>query len=174
MSDRVEELKKRAYDLGYKYEGEWGNCSQASYRALMETYDQIDKEAFRGLAGFHGGGGCETDASCGAYVGSTYFISQRYGRDLDDLGTDPDDPKASRKHRKMNEVIKKLHDRFVEEYGSVICENIHRKLYGRAYYLRDKDEIKKFNEAGAHDWGCTSVVGKAAAWTVEILEAEKA
>jgi len=173
MSDRVEQLKQKAYDLGYEYEGKWGNCSQASIRALMETYDEVNKDVFRALGGFHGGGACETDGSCGAYVGATYFISMRYGRELDSLGRDPEDPRASKVTRRMNDLIRQMHEKFIQEYGSVICSSIHRKLYGRPYYLRDRDEIKKFNEKGAHDWGCTSVVGNAARWAVEVLESAR-
>lgn len=173
MDDRIEELKLRAYNLGYEYEGKWGNCSQATIRAIMETYGEVDREVFKGMAGFHGGGACEIDGSCGAYASSIYFISLRYGRELDSLGEDPDDPSASKVSQRMDEVIKKIHDRFIEEYGSVICCSIHRKVYGRPYYLVDSDDMRKFEEKGGHDWGCTSVVGKAAQWTVEVLESEE-
>jgi len=173
MTSKSEEMQKKAYDLGYKYEGTWGDCSQAAIRSLMEVYDEVDKNVFKGMAGFHGGGGCECDASCGAYCAGMYFISMRYGRELDALGKDPDDPKALEVLGRLNGLIKKLHEKFIEEYGSIICSQIHRKLYGRTFYFNDPDDVPKFEEMGGHDWGCTSVVGNAAKWTVEILEAEK-
>ena len=58
------------------------------------------------------------------------------------------------------------HQKFIEKYGSVICSSIHRKLYGRAFYIADRSELEKFEEAGGHDWGCTGVCGNAARWTV--------
>lgn len=173
MAKTSEELQKKAYELGYKHEGQWGNCSQAAIRSLMEVYGGVDKQVFRSVAGFHGGGGCECDGSCGAYCASMYFLSSRYGRELDALGKDPDDPKSLKVLDRLNELVKKVHDKFIAEYGSIICGQIHRKLYGRSYYLRDPDEAQKFHERGAHDWGCTGVVGNAAKWTVEALEAEK-
>jgi hypothetical protein len=40
---------------------------------------------------------------------------------------------------------------------------------GRPFYLRDTEERKKFDEAGGHTDKCTSVVGRAAAWSAEII-----
>ena len=82
----------------------------------------------------------------------------------------PDEPRASSKNYDNFALSKKLHDRYIEEYGTVICHSIHRKLYGRPFSIADPDEKRKFEEAGAHDWGCTSVCGNAAKWTVEIYE----
>lgn len=173
MAGASEERQKRAYELGYKYEGAWGNCSQATMRALMEVYGEVDKGVFKGMSGFHGGGGAECDGSCGAYCATMYFLSHHYGRELDSLGQDPADPKARRVLIRLNGLVKKVHDKFIAEYGSIICTQIHRKLYGRSFYLSDPEDSRKFNEKGAHDWGCTGVVGNAAKWTVEVLEAEK-
>ena len=92
--DKVEDLMKKAYDLGYSYEAKWGDCSQATIRALMEVYENTNKEVFKAMAGFHGGGGCEGDGSCGAYAASIYYLSMLFGRELEQLGKDPDDPEA--------------------------------------------------------------------------------
>lgn len=35
-----------------------------------------------------------------------------------------------------------LHDKYIEKYGTVICAEIHKKIFGRSFYLRD-DEQKK-------------------------------
>ena len=64
---------------------------------------------------------------------------------------------------------KKLYDKFVEEYGSPICKDIHVKLFGRAYYLLDSKEYKEFEDAGAHVDKCPKVAGNVARWTAEIL-----
>jgi hypothetical protein len=173
MARASEEKSKKAYDLGYKYEGVWGDCSQATMRALMEVYDEVDKNAFKGMAGFHGGGGCECDGSCGAYCASIGFLSMHYGRELDSLGKDPADPKSLVVLNRLNGLIKKVHDKFIADYGSIICSQIHRKLYGRSFYFNDPDDIPKFEKLGGHDWGCTGVVGSAAKWTVEVIGAEE-
>ena len=167
-----ENMAKNAYDLGYKYEGKYGACSQATMRALQEVYGEINSDVFQGMAGFAAGCGIEGDGICGAYAASTYFISSRYGRRLEDLDKDPDDPSAEKKLHETFNLVRKIHDKFIEKYGSVICSQIHRKLYGRPFYIVDQDEFEKFEKKGAHDWGCTSVCGEAAKWTVELLEGE--
>ena len=67
-------------------------------------------------------------------------------------------------------LVKKLHDKFIKAYGTVLCHGIQRKLYGRSYYLADSEDLKKFYEAGGHSWGCTSVCGNGTRWTYEIIE----
>ena len=58
-----------------------------------------------------------------------------------------------------------LHDKFMQEYGTVICKEIHCKIFGRSYYLWDSEEKQAFEEAGAHKDKCTTVVANAAAWS---------
>ena len=160
---------QKAYDLAYKYEAQYGACSQATIRALEESLNESDPFDFKVMSGFAAGVGCEGDGICGGYAAGTFFLSKKYGRLRDDLDKDPKDPSAEKILFKTFGLVKKLHDKFIEKYGSIICHSIHRKLYGRPYYIRDKDELAKFLNAGAHDWGCPSVCGESAKWTLEII-----
>jgi len=173
MSEKRMDKAKRAYDIAFKYESEYGSCSQCTIRALQEVYKEENDDYFQALGGYAGGGGLEADGICGAYAAGIFYIGTKHGRRFEDIGKDPDDLKASKKSRKQKILVKKLHDKFIESYGTVICSGIQRKLYGRPYYLADRDELKKFYEAGGHSWGCTSVCGNSAKWTVEIMEEEK-
>ncbi len=166
----TEEKAKKAYELGYKYEKELKGCSQSTLLALMEVYDEKNSLVYQSMAGFSAGGAIMGDGMCGAYAGGLLFFGLHTGRKLEDIGADPNEPRASSKNYDNFALAKKLHDRYIEEYGSVICHSIHRKLYGRPFSITDPDEKRKFEEAGAHDWGCTSVCGNAAKWTVEIYE----
>ncbi len=173
MQQSSSDKSQRAYDLGYEYEKAWGDCSQATIRALMEVFGEKDPALFKGMAGFHGGGGCECDGSCGAYCASIFYLGMRKGRQLTDLGRDPQDPKALKGLGRLNQLIKAVHERFIAEYGSVVCSQICRNLYGRSFYFNDPDDGPKFEAKGGHDWGCTGVVGNGARWTVEVLEADE-
>ena len=161
---------QEAYDLAFRYEREIGACAQPVIKALQEVYGEKDDGAFRGLTGFSAGGANETDGICGAYAAGIFYISQRFSRSMDDLNADDTDPKAIKNLLNNLDIVKRLHDRFLEEYGSLLCQDILRKNYGRPYYIRDADEFSKFDAAGAHEWGETKVCGNAAKWTVEILE----
>ncbi len=164
---------QKAYDLAYKYENEWGVCSQATIKALLDVYNIDNNDFFKVLSGLGGGGADQGDGMCGAYLAGAFFLGLEFGRNTYDIGVDPDDLRGSKKNRILKPLVKKLHDKFIEKYGTITCNLIHRKLYGRPFYLLDKDEKEKFELAGGHDWGCTSVCGNAARWTVEILEEAK-
>ncbi len=161
---------QKAYDLAYKYEKEWSVCSQATIKSLLDVYNIDNNDYFKVLSGFGGGGADQGDGMCGAYLAGVFFLGLHFGRNISDIGVDPDDPRGSKKNRILKPLVIKLHDKFIEKYGTVTCSMIHRKLYGRPFHLLDKDEKQKFELAGGHDWGCTSVCGSAAKWTVEILE----
>ncbi len=166
----MSEKSDKAYELGFQIEKTEKGCSQSTFKALMETFGVVNPDAYRAMAGFSAGGGCLGDGSCGAYVGGTYFIGTQTGRRLEDIGADPDDPRASSKNKENFALVQELHNKFIEKYGSIICHQIHRNLYGRPYSITDPDEKVKFEQSGAHDWGCTGVCGDAARWTAEILE----
>ena len=53
------------------------------------------------------------------------------------------------------------------------CRDIQCKVFGRIYYLADKDEFMKLEEAGWHEDKCTGVVGWASKALVELLAEEK-
>jgi hypothetical protein len=73
---------------------------------------------------------------------------------------------------RVGNLVRRLHQRFLAEYGTVTCHGIHRKIFGRPFYLKDPEEAAKFDAAGAHTDKCPAVVGHAAQWTLEILDAE--
>jgi hypothetical protein len=64
---------------------------------------------------------------------------------------------------------KRLYDKFIKEYGSPLCCDVQKKLFGRSYILLDKQEYEAFEKTGAHVDKCPSVAGNAAKWTAEII-----
>jgi len=73
---------------------------------------------------------------------------------------------------KAYDMAMKLRDRFIETYGSVVCKDIHNKIFGRSYILQTKEIRDEFEEAGGHLDKCTAVIGMSAMWVAEILMAE--
>ena len=158
---------EKAYELGKKYEKEYKGCGQCVIAALQDAFDIRNDDIFKSATGLAGGGCRVTDGSCGAYVGGIMILSFLMGRERDKF----DDPESIR--HKSADLARKLHDRYIQEYGSVICCNIQTKLMGRPFYLADPEEFEKFEQAGAHELHCPEVVGKAARWVAEIIEEEK-
>jgi C_GCAxxG_C_C family probable redox protein len=158
---------ENAYELGKKYEKEYKGCSQCVIAALQDAFDIRNDDIFKSATALAGGGCRLTDGSCGAYVGGIMVLGYLVGRERDNFS----DPEGIR--YKTADLAKKLHDKYIQEYGSVICRDVHGKLMGRPFYIADPDEFEKFEQAGAHEVHCLEVVGKAARWVAEIIEEEK-
>ena len=163
---KSEEFLQKAFDLGFEYEKVYRGCSQCVLAAIQDLFEKKNDEAFRAASALAGGVGSCGDGCCGAYSGGVMAFSQLYGRTRENF-LDPD-----RTRKKATDLAKKLHDRFIAEYGSVICRDIQQKIFGRAFYLRDADDYAKFEKAGAHEEKCPTVVGKGARWVAEILVEE--
>ena len=71
--------------------------------------------------------------------------------------------------RFSSKLAKKVREKFVEEFGSVICNEVQKKKLGRSYDLWDPEDNKAFNKAGAHEDKCPDVTGKAARFAARIL-----
>jgi C_GCAxxG_C_C family probable redox protein len=157
------ELSNKAYKLGYEYEQTYKGCAQCIVAAVQDTLDIRNDDIFKGVTACSGGGGSLCDTGCGAYVGGVVLLSTLWGRERDNFA-DPDKVRS-----RTSELARKLHARFIEEYGAVICRDIHMKLFGRFFYMADPEEAEKFDAAGAHSTVCPEVVGKAAKWVTEII-----
>ncbi len=164
-----ETIAKKAFDLGFKYERDYRGCAQSVIAALQDASDVRNRDTdaiFKSATGLAAGVGRETDGHCGAYSGGVMMIGYFLGRERDNFA-DPDNIRF-----KTTVLVQKLHRKFIDEYGTVTCRQIHTKIMGRPFYIKDPDEAKKFDVAGAHTEKCTRVVGLAAQWTAEILTEE--
>ena len=170
----IESKMKKAYDLAYNYEDQGGHCSQSTFRALMDLYEIDNPTAFRALGALAGGGGLEGDSGCGAYSAALYFFGMTYGLNIED--TDSENPPLKNGGDAVYDLAKPLHHKFIDTYGSIICSQIHRKLFHRPFYIGDKREHKmmaKFvrdNKTNPGFIWCAHVCGNAARWAVEIFE----
>ena len=160
----AESVAEKAYELGKHYEKTYRGCSQCAIAALQDVFDIRNDDIFKSATGLSGGSALSTDGGCGAYVGALMVLGHIVGRERDDFA----DSKGVR--HQTHELAGKLRQKFIDDYGSIICRNIQTKTMGRPYYLADKQEAEKFHNAGAHDIHCPEVVGKAARWMVEILQ----
>ncbi|MBN2075240.1 MAG: C_GCAxxG_C_C family protein [Dehalococcoidales bacterium] len=160
------DIAQKAYNLGKEYEKTYKGCSQCVVAALQDAFNMPNDDVFKAATGLAAGCGASTDGNCGAYSGGIMFLSMLSGRERDDF-KDP-----SGKVFVNFQLVNKLREMFIREYGSVICRNIQTKIFGRPYYLVDPDEFEKFEKAGAHEIHCLEVVGKGARWTADLIITE--
>jgi hypothetical protein len=76
----VEEILKKAFDLGFEYEKVYMGCSQCVLAAIQDLFEKKNDEVFRAASGLAGGVGLCGDGCCGAYTGGVMALSQLYGR----------------------------------------------------------------------------------------------
>ncbi len=141
LDGRRKEIIEKAYELGYDYEKKYGGCAQCTVAALQDAipFVPVDKGLFRGAGCLDGGATPVGTQNCGAFTGSGMVIGYLCGRTRN--GQFKGDGKLSHK------LIHKVYDRFKQEYGSVLCEDVLEKA--------KKD--------------CPEVVGRATRWTAEVL-----
>jgi len=156
-------LLEKAYQLGYEYEKTYRGCGQCAIAALQDTFNVRNDDIFKAVTGIAGSAGMLCDTGCGAYVTGAIFIGSLLGRERSNIS----DPEGIR--FKTHALVRKLHDKFIAEYGTAVCRDIHMKLFGRYYYMPDHEEFVKFDDAGAHTTVCPEVVGKAVRWVAEIV-----
>jgi len=159
-------LAKKAQTLGKQYEKTYRGCGQCVIAALQDTLEIRNDDVFKAATGLAGGAGLAADSGCGAYVGSILILGLLLGRERKNF-TDPEGIRF-----RTHQLARKFRERFIQEYGSVICRDIQNKILGRYYYLADPHEYEKFHNAGAHDIHCPEVVGKAARWMTEMIMKE--
>ena len=161
------EKAEKAYSLGFKYEKVFHGCGQCAFAAASEVLGNFDDDVFNSATGLCAGVGLVTENTCSAFTGGAMVIGMVYPRRREHFDGDRD-------NKYLNfELIQKLRDKFIQEYGTTTCGKIHEKIYGRAYDMRLAEERQAFEEAGGHGaHGCTEVVAKAAQWTIDVLKDE--
>lgn len=157
------ELLEQAYQLGFKYEKANRGCGQSCLAAVQKVLGMEDNMVFKAATGFAGGVGLVGISACGALLGGTMALGQKFGRELSNFA----DPEGMR--FKGYALTKKLHERFISEYGGSACSDIQKKLFGRTYDLWDEGDYQRFDDDGGHTVKCPEVVGKAVQWTVELI-----
>lgn len=160
--DSRDEILEKVYRLAYKYEAERGSCPQCVTAAIYETLGIGDPKTIQAADALAGGTALSTEGTCGALVGGLLAIGSVVGRTYEDFS-------AGERKRRVFQYAKKYYDRFVKEYGSPRCKDIHKKLFGRTFNLMDPKDYQEFEAAGAHVDKCPVVSGIAAKLAVEII-----
>ena len=138
-----QDIYQQAYDLAFQYEAKRGSCPQCVLAALKETLDVGNENVFQAAQGLAGGTALSSQGTCGALAGGMIAISSLVGRTYQEFT-------EGQKKRLVFKYTKLLYDRFIEEYGSSLCCDVQKKLFGRSYILLNKQDYEAFEKAGAH------------------------
>jgi C_GCAxxG_C_C family probable redox protein len=164
------ELLEKARELGACYEQYSSSCSQCTAAALREILGfeeivvKIATSSCGGQAGLSAG-------ACGGVVGGTMVLDYYLGRPAAMVSATETVPQSMEELARAIAAAKSFCQKFVQEYGSILCPQIQAKIFGRSFNLQDPEDWKAFGEAGAHSdpTKCMSIVGNATRWALEVL-----
>ncbi len=162
---KKEILLNKVYRLAFKYEQEHHYCSQCTVAALLEVFQIKSEELFSTSFALGGGLANTCEGTCGALAGGAMIISYFYGRRRKEFF-------EGIPNKKANYLTKELYDRFIQEYGSCLCKDVQKKIFGRSFNFWDEKEKELFEASGGHIDKCPTVVAKTAQWTFKIIKEE--
>lgn len=156
-------LAEKAYRLGFQYEQRYMGCAQCTIAALQECLGFRNDAVFRAASGFAGGMGLSTLGPCGGFTGTAMMIGQLCGRERNDF----QDKEGIRFQAYRLTHI--LVEEFTREFGSIICQEVQSRVFGRFFDLNNPEQFRLFEEAGAHRDKCPDVVGRASRLGLRII-----
>ena len=165
MDESVDDVLNKAFEIGKQHELESGDCAQCVIATIFEVLGIENDDVFLAATGLAGGAGLTGDGHCGALSGGVMAISYLYGRKKEDF------------HKRLKVLracilSKKLHDQFVEKYGTCRCADIQTKLFGRFFHFYDEAERQTAEKAGMRD-KCSTLVGEVAKIATKIILEER-
>ncbi len=165
MAEDKEDILDRVYRIAKNHELNSGGCGQCTIAAVFEVMGVENEGVFKAATGLADGVGLTGDGHCGALSGGAMAIGYFFGRSREDFG-------KVAKQLKACILAKKLHNEFVEKYGTCRCADIQKKTLGRFFNLYDPAEMKAAFEAGLPD-KCSSLVGETARMATRIILEEQ-
>ena len=161
---QIDEISNAAYEEAQKYELEYGGCAQCTIAGIFSALNIESNDVFRATTGLTDGIGLTGDGHCGALSAGTVAISYLFGRKKEDFN-------KKAKLIKACILSKKLHDQFVEKYGTCRCYDIETKLAGRFFNFYDPVEVESAMKTLIPK--CAVVVAEVAKMTTRIILEEK-
>ena len=165
MEKSMNEKLDMAFENAKKYEMRSGGCPQCTIAGVFDALEIENDDVFKAGTGLADGVGLTGNGHCGALSGGVMAIGYMFGRDKKDFGD-------MRKLLKANILSKKLHDQFVEKYGTARCKDIQTSMVGRFYNLYDPSELQEAVKAGMME-KCSTLVGEVARMTTRIILEEQ-
>lgn len=161
-----EEILRKADELAKEYEAKYKGCAQTTFYAAADALRwgglevipaELQDKMYAGICLLSAGGCFTGEGTCGAVVGSILTSGFAYG-----LSKDLGDPAAGRKAGTA--IRDTLLKKYNQEFGSILCKDVMRKHFGKAWDLTSDRMTAEF--LGITD-GC--VIRKTAVWITEIL-----
>ena len=140
-------------------------CARSVLVGLKEIMD-IPEEMITASMSLAGGGG-GASGSCGAYCCGLLGVGLKYNVPLEE----------ELKDQSLQEIgaakFNEYRDRFLAEMGTVLCPELHKKVFGRSYVFTDPAQAEEFMNLEGHEVKCGDVVYVATRIAAEMILADE-
>jgi len=161
-----EEIVNKAWELGIEYEAKYKGCCQSTFLAIADALrtggldifpKEMEEKIYSGICLLTAGVCMTGEGSCGAVVGSVMAIGMAL-----EIPQHTDDPGVAQDAgvRTRDTLLAKYYD----TYGSILCKDVMRKYFGKAWDLVSDEMTQEFLSITD---GC--VIRQTAAWTTGII-----
>lgn len=163
------EIIKKAQELGIEYEAKYKGCCQCTFMAVVDALrwggleiipNDMEDRLYSGICLLTAGVCMTGEGTCGAVSGSVMAIGLALGipRETEDVGL---------AHRAGVKIRDTLLARYYKQYGSILCKDVMRKYFGKAWDLASDRMTQEFLSVTD---GCT--IKQTAGWVAEIILSE--
>lgn len=166
LTKTKDEIIRKANELAIEYEAKHKGCAQCTFLAIIDALrwggleiipKDMEDRFFSGVCVLTAGVGLTGEGTCGAVASSALAIGlalgiQREGQDVEVLGA------------ACATVRDTIVDKYYREYRSILCKDVQRKFFGKAWDLTNKEMDKEFRGLTR---GCT--IMQTAKWATEII-----
>jgi hypothetical protein len=166
LTKTKDEIIKKSNELATEYEAKYKGCGQCTFLAIIDALRwggleiiprDMEDRFFSGLCLLTGGIGLSGEGTCGAVASGTLAIGLALGLRRESIN-------ESLFRGSCVIVRDALLDKYYRKYSSILCKDIQRKFYGKAWDLT-RDEMSA--EFLGISKGC--VIMEGAMWATEVI-----
>ncbi len=166
LTKTKDEIIKKSNELAIECAAKYKGCGQCTFLATIDALRwggleiiprDVEDRLFSGICLLTGGVGLSGDGSCGAVASGTLAIGLA-------LGLRRESTNESLFRQSCAIVRDALLDKYYQKYNSLLCKDIQRKFFGKAWDLTRDEMSAEF--LGIAE-GC--VIMEGAMWATEII-----
>jgi hypothetical protein len=164
-----EEIVQKAEELGREYEAKYKGCGQCTFLAIVDALrwggleivpEDVVNRIYPGICFLTAGTNMTGEGTCGAVSSSVMAIGIAMGAPLGS--------QEIKDERNTAAVITRdILDRYYQKYGSILCKDVQRKHFGKAWDLTSEQMTREFLSITD---GCT--IMETAGWATDCILTE--
>jgi hypothetical protein len=141
-----EETIQKAEELGILYESRYKGCAQCTFMSVVDALrwaglelmpEAMEEKIYPGISMLTAGVCMTGEGTCGAVTSSALALGLALG-----VPRDSADVNAARKAAAA--IRSSLLAEFYRQYGSILCKDVQRKYFGKAWDLANDDMAHEF------------------------------